>query len=66
MQKLLPIGYVEKIATDTGYTKTYIYKWFKTDFVNIKIENSVMRYLAEVLEEQKILRERLKNALCEK
>ena len=63
IKKMLPIGWVGKIAEETGYSVGYVYHWIQGRKDNAIIEKAIMKYLAEVLEEKKRLIERIKEAI---
>lgn len=63
IKKLLPTGYRKELALRTKLSLSYIDMWFYGKRDSSKIENAVLQYLAEVLEETKILKARIKAAL---
>lgn len=63
IKDLLPSGYGPKISNLTGFSTAYVYRWVNGKIDNVKIESAIMGYLAEILEEKKKLRERIKQAL---
>lgn len=63
IKKMLPVGFRKELSNRTGYSLFYIDRWFKYENNNINIEREALKYLAEILEERKVLVERVKAAL---
>lgn len=63
LRKALPKGFRGVIAKRAGFSTQYVDMWFRGVRNNLHIENIALEYLAEVLEENKRLKKRIKAAL---